>query len=103
MRDLKKANQLISEIARENKYISPVSLKDFDLFQRFFKREPHTYGNSWTYVVQGKYGIGPYGFGTNFISQKRLKCTGLLIIDINNFFLKEPSKQCCVSLSIQLP
>jgi len=72
MRDLKKANHLIAEIARENKYISPVSFKDLDLFQKFFKHEPHTYGNSWTYVVQGKYGIGPYGLGYKYYDGKNL-------------------------------
>ncbi len=72
MRDLKKANHLIAEIARENKYISPVSFKDFDLFQKFFKKEPHTYGNSWTYVVQGKYGVGPYGLGYKYYDGKNL-------------------------------
>ena len=70
--DLKKANQLIADIARKNKYITPVTKKDYDLFQSFFDKEPHTYGNSWTYVTQGVYGIGPENLGYKYYDGKNL-------------------------------
>lgn len=69
---LKKANQLLEEIAKKNKYITPVTVEDFDLFQKFFKKEPHTYGNSWTYVTQGVYGIGPNKLGYKYFDGKNL-------------------------------
>lgn len=72
MKDLKKANRLIEEIAKKHKEITPVTPKDMPLFEKFFKKEPHTYGNSWTYVTQGMYGIGPYGLGYKYYDGKNL-------------------------------
>lgn len=72
MKDLKKANHLIEEIAKLHKEITPVTPNDMALFDKFFKKEPHTYGNSWTYVVQGKYGIGPFGLGYKYYDGKNL-------------------------------
>ncbi len=72
MKDLKKANRLIEQIAKEYKEITPITLKDIPLFEKFFKKEPHTYGNSLTYVTQGKYGIGPNGLGYKYYDGKNL-------------------------------
>lgn len=66
MHDLAKANELISVIAKHNKYISPVSLDDYELFKSFFEKEPHSYGNSWIYITQGVYGIGPNKLGYKY-------------------------------------
>ncbi|PIZ56538.1 hypothetical protein COY23_03030 [bacterium (Candidatus Torokbacteria) CG_4_10_14_0_2_um_filter_35_8] len=71
--DLDKANRLIKEIASRNKYITPITMEDFDLFQRFFKKEKrHTYGNSWTYVTQSMYGIGENNLGYKYYDGKNL-------------------------------
>ncbi len=72
MRNLTRANKLIGNIAKKHKEITPISLKDISLFEKFFKKEPHTYGNSWTYVTQGMYGIGPYGLGYKYYDGKNL-------------------------------
>jgi len=72
MRNLIKANHLIEEIARKYKEITPITQKDEELFSKFFKTEPHTYGNSWTYVTQGMYGIGPYGLGYKYYDGNNL-------------------------------
>jgi len=67
MIDLTKANQVMSEIAEKNRYISEITLKDYELFEQYFKNEStHTYGNSWLYVTQGTYGIGEGGLGYKY-------------------------------------
>ena len=59
-KELKQANNIIKEIAAENEYITPISPADHVLFEGMFdKEDQHTYGNSWIYVTQGTYGIGP--------------------------------------------
>jgi len=72
MKKLAKANSLIKEIAAKDKRITPITLEDYPLFQKFFSKEPHTYGNSWTYVTQGMYGIGPNNLGYKFYDGKNL-------------------------------
>lgn len=72
MQDLTKANKLLKDISKKDRKISAVTPKDLPLFQKFFKKEPHTYGNSWTYVTQGKYGIGPYGLGYKYYDGENL-------------------------------
>ncbi len=72
MLNLKQANKLIEQIASDNEHITPVTLNDFELFQRFFEKEPHTYGNSWTYVTQGVYGIGPDNLGYKYYDGENL-------------------------------
>ncbi len=72
MRDLKQANQLIADIAKKYKEITPLATKDIPIFKKFFVNEPHTYGNSWTYITQGKYGIGPNGIGYKYYDGKNL-------------------------------
>ncbi len=72
MKDLKTANRLIEKIAKEYKEITPITLKDISLFEKFFEKEPHTYGNSWTYITQGMYGIGPQGLGYKYYDGKNL-------------------------------
>ena len=66
MPDLSRANELMRALAKTNKYISPVTLDDFKLFNSFFKKEPHSYGNSWVYITQGVYGIGPNNLGYKY-------------------------------------
>jgi hypothetical protein len=66
MKDLTKANKLIQEISAQNPHITPITPADYPLFQSFFDKEPHTYGNSWTYVTQGLYGIGPHNLGYKY-------------------------------------
>lgn len=66
MKDLTIANGLIEKLAKQNKYISAITLDDFELFQKFFQKEKHTYGNSWTYITQGMYGIGPANLGYKY-------------------------------------
>lgn len=66
MKDLTKANELIKKIAEKNSHITPITPTDFDLFQEFFEKERHTYGNSWTYITQGMYGIGPHNLGYKY-------------------------------------
>lgn len=72
MRDLTRANELIATISKENPHITPIESGDFDLFQSFFAKEPHTYGNSWTYITQGMYGVGPNKLGYKYYDGKNL-------------------------------
>lgn len=71
-RDLSKANQILSKLASQNPNITPVTIDDSELFQSFFDKEPHTYGNSWTYVTQGVYGTGPNNLGYKYYDGKNL-------------------------------
>ncbi|MBI3366120.1 hypothetical protein HY041_00635 [Candidatus Roizmanbacteria bacterium] len=77
MKNLSKANKLIEDIAKKDKRITPITPKDLPLFQKFFKKEPHTYGNSWTYVTQGMYGIGPHGLGYKYYDGKNLSAVAI--------------------------
>lgn len=72
MRDLARANDLISRIAQQYTTITPITPEDFELFQSFFSKEPHSYGNSWTYITQGMYGIGPHKLGFKYFDGKNL-------------------------------
>lgn len=72
IKNLTVANQLIQQIAAEDQRITPITPDDFNLFQHFFTQEPHTYGNSWTYVTQGLYGIGKNNLGYKFYDGKNL-------------------------------
>ncbi len=72
MKNLTKANKLIEQLAEKDNRITPITPKDENLFAKYFKSEPHTYGNSWTYVTQGMYGIGPHGLGYKYYDGKNL-------------------------------
>lgn len=77
MRDLAAANRLIERIAAAIPNITPLSENDYSLFREFFGREPHTYGNSWTYITQGMYGIGPNKLGYKYYDGKNLSAVCL--------------------------
>ena len=72
MKNLGKANQILQKITAQIPEITPISPNDLPLFQKFFSREPHTYGNSWTYVTQGMYGTGPHNLGYKYYDGKNL-------------------------------
>lgn len=72
MKNLIKANNLIEKICKEYPQITPITQKDYDLFQKFFQHEPHTYGNSWTYITQGMYGIGKNNLGYKYFDGNNL-------------------------------
>ncbi|HOU75554.1 MAG TPA: hypothetical protein PK957_00320 [Candidatus Dojkabacteria bacterium] len=73
MEKLEKANELLLQIVKRYPNISPVSLDDYDLFQSFFAKEKqHTYGNTWTYVTQGVYGLGPNNLGYKYYDGENL-------------------------------
>ncbi|MGD9107595.1 MAG: hypothetical protein PVI75_00285 [Gammaproteobacteria bacterium] len=64
---LEKANKVISEIANDYKNITPIILTDAVIFEDFFAKETrHTYGDSWVYLTQGTYGIGPKKLGYKY-------------------------------------
>ncbi|MHA1492049.1 MAG: hypothetical protein ACTSRI_20655 [Promethearchaeota archaeon] len=72
---LEKVNGIMQKIAQDNEYITPIVPSDYGLFEAFFdKEERHTYGNSWLYVTQGAYGIGPEKLGYKYYDGKNL-CT----------------------------
>ena len=75
--NLDKANKLIEKIAQSDNNITPASPADMPLFNEFLSQEPHTYGNSWTYVVQSKYGIGPYGLGYKYYDGTNLSSVSI--------------------------
>ncbi len=78
MVDLSEVNKILDEIASSDPRISPVTLDDYALFQRFFdKEDKHTYGNSWTYVTQGVYGVGPNNLGYKYYDGDRLSIVAL--------------------------
>jgi len=71
-KDVTRANHIMNDLCTKNKLFSPITKKDFDLFNSFFKKEKNTYGNSWTYVTQGMYGVGPEGLGYKYYDGKNL-------------------------------
>lgn len=57
--DLKRSNELMAELCKSDKRFSPISNNDQELFNFFFaKYGTNSYGDSWSYVTQGMYGIG---------------------------------------------
>ncbi|MBN1374015.1 hypothetical protein JW962_01630 [Candidatus Dojkabacteria bacterium] len=72
MVDLSKANKILQKIAGKHSEISPISKSDIPLFEKFFKKTQTSYGNSWIYVTQGVYGIGPNNLGYKFYDGKNL-------------------------------
>lgn len=72
MKQLYSANTILKKISRIFPFITPVDSNDLSLFQQFFQKEPHSYGNSWTYVTQGVYGIGPSNLGYKYYDGKNL-------------------------------
>ncbi len=72
MLDLKTANEIIEKIAQKSEKISPITKDDFELFKKFFNKEKHTYGNSWSYITQGMYGIGPEKKGYKYYDGENL-------------------------------
>jgi hypothetical protein len=70
--DLSQANEILEGIARDDDRFSPVVPEDKKLFEKFLKDEPHSYGNSWMYLTQGLYGIGPGKIGYKFHDGKNL-------------------------------
>lgn len=70
--DLYSANKLIKKLAGKDKNLSPVKLDDYKLFKQFLDKEPHTYGNSWTYITQGVYGIGDQNLGYKYYDGKNV-------------------------------
>lgn len=70
---LKKSNEIIAAIADSEKCITPVVPEDYRLFEAFFAKEDrHTYGNSWIYVTQSTYGIGPHNLGYKYYDGENL-------------------------------
>lgn len=70
---LEHVNIIIRDIASKNPNITPITAEDYELFEEFFaKEEKHTYGNSWIYVTQGTFGIGPENLGYKYYDGKNL-------------------------------
>jgi hypothetical protein len=70
---LEHVNNIIRDVASKNPNITPITAKDYALFEEFFaKEERHTYGNSWIYVTQGTFGIGPENLGYKYYDGKNL-------------------------------
>ncbi|MGD9152757.1 MAG: hypothetical protein PVG30_03750 [Gammaproteobacteria bacterium] len=70
---LEHVNNIIRDIASKNPNITPITAKDYALFEDFFaKEEKHTYGNSWIYITQGTFGIGPENLGYKYYDGKNL-------------------------------
>jgi hypothetical protein len=70
---LEHVNNIIRDIASKNPNITPITAKNYVLFEEFFaKEEKHTYGNSWIYVTQGTFGIGPENLGYKYYDGKNL-------------------------------
>jgi hypothetical protein len=72
LNNLKAANRIIEQIAKNNKYISPISIDDYDLFRSFFDKQAHSYGNSWVYITQRMYGVGLNNLGYKFYDGNNL-------------------------------
>lgn len=101
MLDLKKANQLMEDIIKENHNFSPITNKDYSLFQSYFDKEPHSYGNSWTYITQGMYGVGPNNLGYKYYDGENLSAVCIYPKvenpDINVFYWIRPMGKNMVS------
>jgi len=63
--DLEEANGLLSDLSKKHKEFSMMTSEDCDLFYKFSANQEYSYGNSWSYIVQGLYGIGD-GLGYKF-------------------------------------
>lgn len=72
MNQFETANNLFAKISEENPHITPITPEDRHIFIDFFKNEKYSYGNSWPYIVQGMYGIGPHNLGYKYYDGKNL-------------------------------
>ncbi|MBD3362415.1 hypothetical protein GF362_01720 [Candidatus Dojkabacteria bacterium] len=73
MPNFNKLNRTFKQITRNNKNFSSIAKKDYSLFQKFFEKEKQTtYGNSWTYITQGMYGIGESNLGYKYYDGENL-------------------------------
>ncbi len=77
MDSLDKANTLFSTICAGNPHITPITPDDGPLFMTFFQNEPISYGNSWPYIVQGMYGLGPYNMGYKYYDGTNLSALSI--------------------------
>lgn len=71
-KNLSHANRIMHDLCKKDKRFTPITNKDYDLFNSYFQKEKHTYGNSWTYITQGVYGIGPQNLGYKFYDGKNI-------------------------------
>ena len=76
-KELKKANEILLSISKRNKNITPITPQDYDLFNEFFSNEPHTYGNSWSYIIQGMHGLGDNNLGYKYFDGKNLSAISI--------------------------
>lgn len=72
MKDVKFANQVLNSISKNNSNFSKIEPSDKELFDRYFKNERHTYGNSWVYLLQNMYGIGDNNLGFKYYDGENL-------------------------------
>jgi hypothetical protein len=66
MMNLVATNKIGEDICKSNNHYTPITEDDYELFKKFFAKEPHTYGNSWIYIIQGMYGVGPNNLGYKY-------------------------------------
>lgn len=71
-KDLILPNKYLKNIASQNQNISPIQISDLDLFMDFFTKDPISYGNTWSYIVQSTYGLGENGLGYKYFDQNNL-------------------------------
>jgi hypothetical protein len=73
MTEFVEANELMAKLAQQDNRFSPITPEDQKLYEAFFVNEDqHTYGNSWTYVTQSMFGIGPHNLGYKFYDGENL-------------------------------
>jgi hypothetical protein len=72
MKNYNKANQIMEIVAKNNPFITPITNDDITLFQSFFKKESHSYANSWSYIIQQMYGVGKNNLGYKYYDGKNL-------------------------------
>lgn len=72
-KELEESNTILAQIAKSEKYLTPVSLEDQKLFSKFLSKDSSkTYGNTWSYITQGVNESGPNGLGYKYFDGKNL-------------------------------
>lgn len=67
-----KSNKLMQILINKKLGFSKITPRDKALFNNYFSKEKHCYGNSFNYITQGMYGIGKNNLGYKYQDKENL-------------------------------
>jgi len=75
--DLRLSNELLIKLSKKYLGLSPVEISDQPIFTRLLSKDRHiSYGDTWTYVTQGAYGLGENKLGYKYYDGENIVLLG---------------------------